>query len=141
MLDSLECTAAESLSLRVQGLMSVVQLCQHTAHILLPSMMFRPKVVWVHQGPLQSCARCDLWPDPRAPHSSNGQPGDAAAGALTLLSPAKTSGATHLLCKGTAISSLPKKSFWKPPETPGCTTHATDGAERPAADQKAVNAI
>ena len=40
-----------------------------------------------------------------------------------------------LLCRGTAISSLPKNSFWKPPATPGCTTQATEGAERPVHPQ------
>lgn len=37
-----------------------------------------------------------------------------------------------LVTCGMAISSRPKKSFWKPPlEAPGCTTTATDGVARP----------
>ena len=40
-----------------------------------------------------------------------------------------------LLCRGIAISSRPKNSFWKPPATPGCTTQATEGAERPVPPQ------
>ena len=39
---------------------------------------------------------------------------------------------THLPCTGIAISSLPKKSFWKPPGLPGCTTQATEGVSLPA---------
>ena len=37
-----------------------------------------------------------------------------------------------LPCKGIATSSRPKKTFWKPPGFPGCTTQATEGVSRPA---------
>ena len=46
---------------------------------------------------------------------------------------ALSQGHMHLLLRGMAISSRPKKTFWKPPETPGCTTQATEGVGRPAA--------
>ena len=51
----------------------------------------------------------------------------------------KTSAAGYALvasgtlpCKGMATSSRPKKTFWKPPGLPGCTTQATEGVSRPA---------
>ncbi len=34
-----------------------------------------------------------------------------------------------------AISSEPKKSFWKPPDEPGWTMQATEGVLRPATQQ------
>ena len=37
-----------------------------------------------------------------------------------------------LPCRGIATSSRPKKTFWKPPGFPGCTTQATEGVSRPA---------
>lgn len=50
-------------------------------------------------------------------------------------------GGPHLPYTGMAISSSPKKTFWKPPLEPGCTMQATEGVVRPAETARAVQPV